>query len=173
LYHRYTVEQRAMSTIKALGGNHRTEPLGPPWLYKWAGRRGLPVIDIIVSAEIFLSPVSDTDLAKLSGSTGLRTLSLNGTQLTDAGMVHLGKLHDLQRLEIYGSNITDAGLAHLKGLTNLQHLDLFGSSVTDAGFVYLKQMSNLQELRLDLTQVTDKGIEVLQKSLPELKIEGP
>ena len=45
----------------------------------------------------------------------------------------------LQYLGIDGTKITDAGLVHLKGLTNLQSLHIGGNKVTDAGVADLQK----------------------------------
>ena len=48
----------------------------------------------------------------------------------------MSELHDLT---LGGSQITDAGLMHLKGLRNLKHLTLVHTSVTAAGVQELKK----------------------------------
>ena len=45
----------------------------------------------------------------------------------------------LQRLVLTGTQVTDAGLVHLKGLTGLQELWLGDTQVTDAGLAELNQ----------------------------------
>jgi hypothetical protein len=45
--------------------------------------------------------------------TGLGGLSLSGTQVTDAGLVHLKGMTGLRTLDLSDTQITDAGLAHL------------------------------------------------------------
>ena len=42
-------------------------------------------------------------------------------------------------LDLYGTQVTDAGLVHLKELTNLRELYLDETQVTDAGVAELKQ----------------------------------
>jgi Leucine-rich repeat (LRR) protein len=46
---------------------------------------------------------------------------------------------NLEALNLQGTKLTDAGLVHLKGLANLQTLDLKGTQVTDAGVKSLQQ----------------------------------
>ena len=45
------------------------------------------------------------------------------------------------------------------------------TKITDAGLVHLKGLTNLQELDLSRTRTTDAGVAVLQKALPNCKIE--
>ncbi len=49
---------------------------------------------------------------------------LDGTQVTDAGLVHLKGLTKLVRLDLQDTQVTDAGLVHLRGLTKLERLVL-------------------------------------------------
>lgn len=88
----------------------------------------------------------------------LETLDLRNTSVTDAGLMHIGKLKSLRilflgydRFVYMGENtspdISDAGLAHLKGLTNLK------------------------ELFIQQTKVTEEGIEKLKKALPDCQFK--
>jgi len=85
-------------------------------------------------------------------------VNLNGTQITDGGLVHLKGLTDLQALNLGCTKITDAGLVHLKGLTGLQELGLSNTQITDAGLVHLKGLTELQTLYLDIIRITDTGL---------------
>ena len=67
-------------------------------------------------------------------------MNLNGTRITDAGLVHLSGLTNLRDLwltgtgvGLTGTGVTDAGLVHLSGLKKLEVLDLDGTGVTDSG----------------------------------------
>ena len=70
---------------------------------------------------------------------GIGVVYLNDTQVTDAGVVHLGGLTSLRFLHLNNTQITDAGLVHLKALTSLQVLSLDNTQVTDAGVAKLKE----------------------------------
>jgi hypothetical protein len=48
-------------------------------------------------------------------------VSLNGNQVTDAGLMHLRGMKGLQQLYLDDTQITDAGLANLHGLTGPPH----------------------------------------------------
>ena len=65
-------------------------------------------------------------------------VTLSGTEVTDAGLVHLAGLTALERLYLRGTQITNAGLAHLTGLTALEFLTLFRTQVTDVGVAELQ-----------------------------------
>ena len=49
-------------------------------------------------------------------------------------------LTNLQTLHLEGTQITDAGLVHLKGMTNLHGLNLRETKVTDAGVAALQKV---------------------------------
>ena len=59
----------------------------------------------------------------------IRTLSLTGATVTNAGLEHL------EDLNLSQTKVTDAGLEHLKALTSLQRLDLHGTTqISDAAW---------------------------------------
>ncbi|MAV35037.1 MAG: hypothetical protein CMJ59_06220, partial [Planctomycetaceae bacterium] len=98
-------------------------------------------------------------------------VTFNGSQITDAGLVHLTGLTDLQTLDLtLCTNVTDAGLVHLQGRTTLEYLNLNGTGVTDAGLAHLAGLTKLQSISLP-KQITDAGIAELQKALPNCTIE--
>ena len=66
----------------------------------------------------------DVILSFLQDARKLRFLSVDGTGMTDAGLVHLKGLVSLEALIIRGQPITDAGLAHLEGLPRLRMVEL-------------------------------------------------
>ena len=75
-------------------------------------------------------------------------VTLRGSKVTDAGLVHLKGLTNLNFLGISGARVTDSGLVHLKGLTSLHTLSLSYNNVTDAGLVHLNGLTNLQTMWL-------------------------
>ena len=60
-------------------------------------------------------------------------------------MQYLRQLTKLQSLTLWGTQVTDAGLVNVKGLTQLQSLNLSKTQVTDAGLVNLKGLMKLQD----------------------------
>ena len=137
---------------------------------------GTPMGERDGSSELVADTV--TALKKL-GADGLAfksagevlLVNLEGTKITDAGLVHLEPLTNLQELDLGSTEITDVGLVHLKGLTKLQTLDLGSTKITDAGLVHLKGLTKLEELGLRNTKVSDAGVKKLQQALPKCKIE--
>lgn len=120
----------------------------------------------------------DDALAKVRDFHHLERLSLGGTEVTDAGMVHLKDLGSLKRLLLGNVRITNRGVENLKDLTNLEMLYLDntlgdGDTIkrvrfTDQGMAYLADLKNLEYLFLDGTDVTDEGLRQLE-GLEKLK----
>jgi len=60
------------------------------------------------------TPITDDDLAKISGFTNLQYLGLRQTKISDAGLPHLHKLTKLLRLDVRGTHVTAWGVRQLK-----------------------------------------------------------
>ena len=59
-------------------------------------------------------PLKRQPIVYLKALSNLETLTLNSTQISDAGLVHLKDLTNLRYLGLNGTQITDAGLAELQ-----------------------------------------------------------
>lgn len=117
------------------------------------------------------SSVTDDQLVYLEALRHLFRLSLNGDAgITDAGLVHLGRMKNLTVLSLSDTSITDAGLAQLGQMAGLVELGLRGTKVTDAGLQYLVGLEGLGTLDLSETGVSDQRVDQLQKTLPKLRI---
>ena len=93
-------EKEAITAIKELGGNVK---LGS---------------DNRVNLVTFLySKNTDSELNLLKWCPKLEILLLDGSQVSDAGLVHLKGLTELRCLTLRETQITDVGLVYLKGLT--------------------------------------------------------
>ena len=111
-------------------------------------------------------------LAQLHPLSRLRTLRVERSGIGDAGLELLGKLRSLRRLTelrlltLSGTRITDAALVHLGTLRNLRHLSLNGLPLTDRGLWYLSTLKNLRKLLVYKTQVTESGALQLRQRSP-------
>jgi Leucine-rich repeat (LRR) protein len=148
-------QMRALAEVKRLKGTTETDAKAP----------GQPVVKV----NLANTKADDKTLALIAKAwPQLQTLELEGTNVTDTGLVHLEGLSRLKRLALINTVITDKGLAHLKGLTQLQVLDLSATKITDQGLAPLKGLANLRELSLGLTKITDAGLGEL-KGLTQLR----
>ena len=148
--------------------------------------------------------ITGAGLAHLRDMPSLTSLGLNGTEITDAGLVHLKGLTNLKSLRLEHTHVTDAGIAELAGM-NLKSLDIpneartdiglkhylaavdpprsldlqrradylgnSGWKITDAGLVHLNGLAQLETLSLDNTAITGPGL-VHLKGLTDLKLLG-
>src|SRR5262249_13523169 len=102
----------------------------------------------------------------LSELTSLDQLGLAGTQVSDAGLVHLKGFTKLTGLWLQYTQVSDAGLVHLQGLTILRTLYLTGTQVSDAGLDQLKGLRRLKEINVAQPRVPAAGMERLSAALP-------
>jgi WD40 repeat protein len=105
------------------------------------GRRSIPPEAFEVT-KLYLhrvppGRVTDADVARLKGLSGLTELSLSNAKLTDAGLASLKNLPALSVLYLDETATTDAELEHLAGLSGLTALHLKGAKVTAAGVLRL------------------------------------
>jgi Leucine-rich repeat (LRR) protein len=127
-----------------------------------------PDFDALHQFDLARSSFGDGDLGALGALKRPSELSLTGTQVTDAGLVHLKGWSGLQRLVLDGLPITDAGLVALKDLPALTDLSLRRTQVSDAGLASLKELKKLRRLVLDGTALRGLGLANNLKELTEL-----
>jgi hypothetical protein len=138
-------------------------------------------------------PVTADGLHHLRELQNLRSLRLDGCEVSDAGLELIAEFPELESLRLRDGTMTDTGLANLYGLTNLRELNLqdciaigdngvahlrllpsptalalSGTKITDEGLKHLSQMTRLKTLQIDGTQVTDAGMAYSSK-LTELR----
>ncbi len=121
-----------------------------------------------VSSAMYLRAGADPRIFEpIRHLTGLRTLTLSSTGITDKGMEHLRSLRSLRGLELTQASIGNRGLAVLKDLPALEYLSL-NTGVTDAGLRQMAQLSNLRWLSIADGKMWGPGLAELAK-LPRLE----
>ncbi len=168
----------------------------PTWLRDVIGDERADFFELIDSVQFNPHNVTvDADIECLNGLPGLRSLTVIGAPMTDAGFQRAGLLNtlgflwledvnvsdagfqqvrnltNLEELRLNRTAVTDAGLAHLTGVTKLRELSIENMPVTDGGLAYLKKLTGLKILRLTNTRATGRGIADLERALPGLTIE--
>lgn len=103
--------------------------------------------------DFLAPPQADDELGRL-----ITSLDLSGTQVSDAGLVHLKDCTDLRHLYLGATQVSDAGLANFKGFKNFTALKLHDTTVTDTGLAHFKDSKNLTWLFLNRTPTTDAGL---------------
>ncbi len=113
---------------------------------------------------------SDDDLKKLEHDPDVEVLLLATAKITDAGIEYLKGMRKLKELSLNDTQITDAGLRQLQlqSHPDLKGLGFGRTRVTDAGLVYVGRMTTLRDLGLN-GQTTDAG---LKNILPLKRLEG-
>ncbi len=180
-----------VNTLGRYAPNSRP-PRAPRWLQDALGPEFFRTIYTVWVRR----KVPDSELTFLQGLTGLRTLHLAGTDVSDAGLSFLGSMHrlwgldlmrcpligddsarqigglaELKELYLSGTGVTDAGLACVRGKRGLRVIFLNDLRVTDAGLLNLEGLTNLESLALGGTRVTDAGMPHL-KGLTKLNQLG-
>jgi formylglycine-generating enzyme required for sulfatase activity len=109
------------------------------------------------------------------GSVYLGSFGRSGQQMTDAGMAAVCNQVDSWQgsgtLDLQGTDITDAGLVNLRWLTaegaaRIEELILRETQVGDAGLSHLTGLVNMRLLDLGETRVTEVGCRRLEQALP-------
>ncbi|HNY80638.1 MAG: sigma-70 family RNA polymerase sigma factor [Sedimentisphaerales bacterium] len=121
----------------------------------------------VTTSDVF----HDSDLACLSGLTGLETLSLCGRGIGDEGMAHLAPLTRVKYLDIEGSaELTDEGLKALAGMHRLDCLRIYQSRISERGLEALYPLKTIHILDIRSTLPIDaQAIARLRTELPHLQ----
>jgi internalin A len=114
-------------------------------------------------------PLDDKGLKRIAFTwPNLELLNLDGCQITDAGLSHVGKLRHLRYLNVSKTRITDKGLKSLARLSRLAILHAKDTNIHDQGMVYLGQLTSLEKLVLNDTGISDRGLKEV-RGLTNLK----
>lgn len=122
-------------------------------------------------------PIGDWALAHLADNEvvpNLTSLDLSDTDISDVGMVHIGKFKKLKRLSLFYCNISNSCLRHLSQLSDLESLNLDSRDIGDTGVWHLRGLRKLKSLDIFSSRVTDSGCShiAMIKSLESLEICG-
>jgi hypothetical protein len=109
------------------------------------------------------SEIGNTGLEAIGGFAKLKSLLVNGENVTDEGVVFLKRLTELQLLVLPRSQVTDAGIASLSELRKLKELDLFQAPISDVGLATFAEAKDLVKLKIRGTKVTSEGLRVIEK----------
>jgi hypothetical protein len=153
--------ERRGGDVKAIGA--------PSWMKRWATESCKRAF--AANVLVGLRPGSltvDEDVRILRAIHSLKSLELNDTPLTDAGLAQVGQLRSLESLSIAGTLVTDDGLFYLSELSDLRVLYLDNTEISDAGLRQLRRLVKLQVVTMNGTRATDLGRRSLMEALPHL-----
>ncbi len=128
---------------------------------------GLPELE---SVDLSDQPIDRRQLALLAPLSGLRSLTLARTRVTDADLDGLVQFPELSFLDLTGAAVTDAGMDRLKQLTKLRAVHLNLTDLSDAGLAVLADMPQLHVIEAELTAVTKAGAAEFLKKRPQSEL---
>jgi hypothetical protein len=112
--------------------------------------------------------VSDLSPLDALQPDALQGIIINGPNVADDDMVHVGHLTGLLYLEVQESDLTDAGIRELAAISHLRTLELRNvANLTDEGLKYFSQQQHLYDLAVTYTKLTNASVNFF-KSLPSL-----
>lgn len=140
--------------------------------FRGEGLEHLVAIEVL---DLTDTDLDDEALARLAGSTRLKSLSLAGTKIGNDGLRHIADLTELEELWLSSTEIDNQGLLHLANLRKLTALGVSNTGLTDAAVPILKRFTRLEYLELNVnvrssTRLTERGLRELQKALPNCYI---
>jgi hypothetical protein len=128
---KYVEQDDMIGEIQRRGGKVHVE--GVDWLRRSFGDDFSHVAEKVHKIEWHGPAVDDKSLAWLSDHrlvlSGLKSLDLSGSMVTDAGVQHLAAFSGLRELDLSQSKVTSSGLAVLDQLPNLEWLGVRQTSV--------------------------------------------
>lgn len=137
-----------------------------------AGAERLGILQGLTELNIEMTEITDAGMRHVGRMTSLRSLRLPPT-ITDDGLAHLTPLTVLRDLDVGSvsaapSRITDTGLALISRLHRLESVSIRTDSITDAGLAELRRLKHLRRLHLASRSITDEGLSHLA-ALPALE----
>jgi Leucine-rich repeat (LRR) protein len=115
--------------------------------------------------------ITNEGLKPLKGLKSLTRLSFISEQLDDAGLAHIAELQSLKGLRFYGPKVTDQGLSSLSKLTPLEDLFPHGSATAAQGLAHLAKLPRLRYLVLGDGRAGDEAISYLKNFAALRKLE--
>lgn len=123
--------------------------------------QALEEIGAVEAATSVRNGMSSAVLNTICEFTNLKSLTLDGTQVSSEGLDHLTSLHFIETLSVGKTAVDDSGLKHIGKLTTLTDLGLDDTKVTDSGMKQLRNLRSLRRLSCDETQISDASIPTL------------
>ena len=109
-------------------------------------------------------------LARLQNVRQLDGLFLTNLAIGDDDVVHLREL-PITGLTLAGTQVTDAGMLHLACLTQLQHLDISDTKISDKSVPTLIAYAHLVNLSVGNTQISSEGLAAIRAARPDVSVK--
>ena len=169
--HTREIQIAAVDIVERHGGRASTVP------------RLFGIVDALVRADLSGTRFDDGDLEVACRPGTIEWLFVDGTDITDDGMRHIGDLRHLRSLDISNTEIGDEGLREMRSVQSLESLiaknigasdhglaeivsacpgvvnvDLSGTNAGQRVCTALSSKKYLEWCRLDATEVSDVGV---------------
>jgi Leucine-rich repeat (LRR) protein len=142
--------------VRAAGGHVQFEHKAPEWAQALFGPDCAAQME---SVSLPGTALSDQELGRLLRRLPqISNLYLNNSRLADSGGASLASFTGLVTLSLAQTAITDATLQNLSGCAFLNYLDLAGTQVDGSGLPALAKLPNLQAILLSRCPVTDTAL---------------
>lgn len=121
--------------------------------------------------------ITDAGIRALRACGEIQSLELSfydtESQITDAGLMHIGHLTSLKSLRLHGIPFSDRGLSEISALSQLRQLVVDGAQITDAGLIHLHPLKHLQSVEIQgCRQVSTTALEDLKRFLPDCYVRS-
>jgi hypothetical protein len=126
--------------------------------------------DVLHGISFLGSEVSDAELVHVGKLTGLKEIDVSCTQIGDAGLSHLKDLRHLTKLNLSSTKISNYGLSLIPEGAKLKELVLDNTEIGDEALLHICSFTNLRVLSLSFTEISDKGLGHLKGSTTLEKI---
>lgn len=137
-----------------------------------AGVKRLSALARLTTLMLDRTQVGDEGVLALAELGNLQNLSLGGAAITDRALEAfaggpLGK--SIRSLQLEYTEISDAGLTSLEGASELQSLNVSYTRISDAGLIHLGGMKSLVSFSANGTAVSRDGTLALKQRLRNLR----
>lgn len=134
----------------------------------WTSLTGIRSLEGLLSPSGLVN--ADLKLESVRSLTSLRTLHIEGSDVSATGLRHLSELSELEQIFLNNCvKLTDDALEHLSSFEHLWLLHLLHTPITGDGLRHLGQLQNLHYLILDgCTELNEDNLKHLL-TLPRLR----
>ena len=132
----------------------------------------MPWLNYIETLDLKGARNIDLILKALSGSTSLKSLSLDQTEPGADALRLLSTCKNLRILSLPDCDIEASKLKAVASISTLQTLNLNGSRLKDDSLQYLEPLKKLRSVSLKNCQLSEAGIEAFHRAHPHITLEN-
>jgi Leucine-rich repeat (LRR) protein len=135
---------------------------GEDWIEHAGGKGARDASGKVIAISLRGSWINDAEMIHIADLPDLEKLDLSHTRISDEGLLHLKSAPRISDLNLYYSEwITDQGMAAIRGWQHLKRLNVRGTRISDATLEIVSHITGLEALDIANTSVTDNGLDYL------------